>query len=155
MPSQVIPAGVSTIEHGSDLPMIATASAHHRKRSALARLDENAPSKRRKQMNNPPISTQTPSQLTETNLVTFAKNNNAVATSFDKDAKSRAIQEAGTQMDFNLRLECYDQATTTSINDWIHSLDTLFGDRPIFKDKADLAAMSSIAMTFEVALVEC
>jgi hypothetical protein len=155
MPSRVIPAGVSTIELGFDLPITTIASAHHRKRTALARLDENAPSKRRKQTNNPPISTQSPSQLTETNLATYAKNNNAVAALFDKDAKSRAIQDAGTQLDFNLRLECYDEATTTSIKDWVHSLDTLFGDRPIFKDKADLAAMSSIAMTFEVALVEC
>jgi hypothetical protein len=78
------------------------------------------------------------------------RDHDADADSYESEKRSRALQLAGEQLGFNLRLECYEPSTT-DIRDWCEAQYTLFEDRPIFKDVQDIAAMDMIAQCFEVA----
>jgi hypothetical protein len=82
------------------------------------------------------------------NLVHVATMQDVTSAMFDGDTRSRALQEAGKQLGFHLRLECYEQSTAI-IGDWAQSLEFLFGERPIFKDHDDIVAMRKIAESFE------
>jgi hypothetical protein len=91
--------------------------------------------------------TTTPHRITKTNLVRLSKARNVKNALFDDDERSRALQEAGKLLGFNLRLECYEQ-TTTRIEDWAQSLEFLLSERSIFKDYEDIVAMSRVAESF-------
>jgi hypothetical protein len=122
----------------------------HGKRTALVLDSEDASLKRRKYTHSRTSPKRIPPRLTKNNLIETAKRYSKIATLFDEDAKSRVRQDAGRQMGFHLRLECYEQAATNII-DWIESTDTLFKERPIFKDSGDISAMGKIAKSFEAA----
>ena len=63
------------------------------------------------------------------------------------------MQEAGKQMGFDMKLDCYEQATT-NLMDWFESQNTLFRERPIFKDPQDVASIDIIARSFGIALAK-
>jgi hypothetical protein len=84
-------------------------------------------------------------------LAAFDKHYDASTHSYDSEIRSRARQEAGTQLKFNLRLECFEQAPV-DVEGWRETQYTLFGERPIFKNPDDLADMDNIAQAFDVAL---
>jgi hypothetical protein len=90
--------------------------------------------------------------LTKHNLSKIDKQHNEHTDSYESEKRSRALQLAGEQLGFNLRLECYAPAAT-NVNDWRRTQYTvgLFEERPIFKDPKDVNAMNSIAQSFDVA----
>ena len=69
--------------------------------------------------------------------------------SFNNEVKTRAIQEAGKQLGFDLKLDRYEQAAT-SFKDWVESQDTLFPERHIFRDSRDIEDVNSIAATVKL-----
>jgi len=124
------------------------------KRTPLTRLDENIISKRVKRAHSPHTSIKAPPKLTEETLSVFDTLYHANATSFDGEKKARALQEAGKQMGFDLKLDCYEQATS-SFQDWLRSQPAPFMERfIIFKDKEDIEALNRIAESFDVALAK-
>jgi hypothetical protein len=71
--------------------------------------------------------------------------------SFENESRSRAVQTAGEQLGFILRLECY-MPPAKSVKRWCEERDTWFEERPIFKTSQDLADMDLIAKSFVVPL---
>jgi hypothetical protein len=90
-------------------------------------------------------------KLTKDNILYSEEQYDYAAATFYAKIRSRNLQSAGKSMGFNLKLDCYEQATI-EINDWCDSQDTLFEVRPIFKDSQDLVEVATIAKEFEVAL---
>jgi hypothetical protein len=120
------------------------ASQCHLKRPALVTLDENVPVKCQKQSRTSRIPTQPPTPLTPLGITVFDQHHDGSGYSYDGEIRSRAQQEAGTQADFSLRLECFEQAPV-DVEDWCEAQYILFDERPIFKDADNLADMNYIA----------
>jgi hypothetical protein len=68
---------------------------------------------------------------------------------FDAEIRTRAIQEAGEQLGFTLKLDCYEQAKST-LAEWLQSRHILFAERPIFKERDDIRAVLTIAQALSV-----
>ena len=124
------------------------------KRTPLTRLDENIISKRVKRAHSPHTSIKALPKLTEEALSVFDTLYDANAASFDDEKKARVLQEAGKQMGFNLKLDCYEQAAS-NFQDWLKFQPALFKERSvIFKDKEDVESSNKVAETFDVALAK-
>jgi hypothetical protein len=98
-----------------------------------------------------PSQAQDLSKLTTHNLSEMDKQSDENADLYESEKKSRALQLAGEQLGFKLKLECYSSATT-NVEDWCKMQHTLFEERPIFKDPQDITIMNVIAKGFDVAL---
>ncbi|KAH8704654.1 hypothetical protein GQ44DRAFT_831329 [Phaeosphaeriaceae sp. PMI808] len=91
-----------------------------------------------------------PLKLTKSSLTLYNAQYDESTASFDQEVRSRATQEAGKQMGFNLKLDCYKQPGA-GFTDWIESQHELFQERPIFKDSQDFISVDLIAKAFDAA----
>lgn len=107
------------------------------------------PSKRQKSSHCPLDIAKSPSTLTRRALHQLSEMQDEGAALFDAEIRTRAIQEAGQQLGFNLKLDCYEQAAST-FAEWLQSRHTLFAERPIFKEKDDTRAVLTIAQASSV-----
>jgi hypothetical protein len=139
---------VRTRSHRFSLPANAAASrsTFHPPHSATA-----PPPKRRKIIHTLHTSIVAPQRLTEETLLRLDEQYSYEDASFDGDVKTRALQEAGRQMGFHLKLDCYEQAAS-SLVDWLDAYATLSKERPVFKDKEDVRAVEAIAKVFGVGI---
>jgi hypothetical protein len=107
------------------------------------------PSQRHKTSHSPLDNAMSPSTLTRRALHQLSEIQDDDAAVFDAEIRTRAIQEAGQQLGFTLKLDCYEQAAST-FAEWLQSRHILFAERPIFKEKDDIRAVLTIAQALSV-----
>lgn len=93
-------------------------------------------------------------KLNERNIAHHNRHYNDLDASFDLAVRSRAIQEAGRQMGFNMRLECYEGEEQT-LKAWVDSQienNISLKEKILFKDSQDLRSMAYIAESFQAAI---